>query len=501
VTGVTGDVGGALAAWAGILGPAAVVTGPELAGYTANVSGYDRIVPAALRVRHRHQVPDVVAVARRHGVPLYPISTGHNWGLGSRLPVRDGAVVVDLAGMDRIVALDRGTATVVVEPGVTQGQLADHLGREAPELVANVTGSAAATSLVGNTVDRGIGYLAPRVDDLVGIEVVLGTGETVRTGEWPTAGGHHGPHWSHGAGPALEALFVQSNLGIVTAAALRLRPRPAVTTAFRASVAGDGDGAGLLDALAVLHRDGVLTLPTRVFDGTWMHGSPHGPDPAWTAFGGLAGRPAVVGALEGEVRQALGPVAATLELASVGRPGAPSPEPDPTDSSWWRSVLNTMAGRPTDLSVANWAARVDVDFTSEDPDDLDASDFGMTCDVRAVPFTGRDASDVVAAARAATHPHGLRPHVSLSALDAHTLEAVFILLFDRSSPARVAAAHAATSDLGRALDKASVVPHRAGIDAIAQVVVPGDPYWAALAGIKRVFDPDLVISPGRYSPL
>jgi 4-cresol dehydrogenase (hydroxylating) flavoprotein subunit len=494
---VTG-VGDALRDWAGVLGPEAVVTGPGLARYAANVTGYERVVPAALRVRDRRQVPEVVAVARRHGVPLYPISTGHNWGLGSRLPVRDGAVVVDLAGMERIVALDRATATVVVEPGVTQGQLSDHLAREAPELVANMTGSAAATSLVGNTVDRGIGYLAPRVDDLVGIEVVLGTGETVRTGEWPTAselgGAHHGPHWRHGVGPSLEALFVQSNLGIVTAAALRLRSRPAATTAFRASVAADGDGAELLDALAVLHRDGVLTMPTRLFDGTWMHGSPDGPDPAWTAFGGLTGRPVVVGALEDEVRRALDPLT-TLELASAGV------DPGADESSWWRSVLNVMAGRPTDLSVANWAARVGVSFTSEDPDDLDASDFGMTCDVRAVPFAGREAYDVVAAARAAARPHGLRPHVSLSALDAHTLEAVFILLFDRSSPARVAAAHAATVDLRRVLDKSAVVPHRVGIDAAAQVVVPGDPYWETLAGIKRALDPDLVIAPGRYSPL
>lgn len=501
---MTGDVEGALRDWAGVLDAGAVVIGPGLAGYTANVTGYDRAVPAALRVRDRRQVPDVVAIARRHGVPLYPISTGHNWGLGSRLPVRDGAVVVDLAGLDRIVALDRATATVVVEPGVTQGQLSDHLAREAPDLVANITGSAAATSLVGNTVDRGIGYLAPRVDDLVGIEVVLGTGETVRTGEWPTAGAHHGPHWRHGVGPSLEPLFVQSNLGIVTAAALRLRPRPAATTAFRASVAGDGDGVALLDALAALHRDGVLTMPTRLFDGTWMHGSPDGPGPAWTAFGGLAGRPAVVAALEDEVRRALEPLTA-LELASVGRPGgstrAPAADPGPGESSWWTSVLNVMAGRPTDLSVANWAARVGVSFTSEDPDDLDASDFGMTCDVRAVPFAGRAAHEAVAAARAAARPHGLRPHVSLSALDAHTLEAVFILLFDRGSPARVAAAHAATADLSRRLDKAGVVPHRVGIDAVGQVVVPGDSYWEALAGIKRAFDPDLVISPGRYSQL
>jgi 4-cresol dehydrogenase (hydroxylating) len=245
-----------------------------------------------------------------------------------------------------------------------------------------------------------------------------------------------------------------------------------------------------------------------VFDGAWMHGVPDGSQPAWTAFGALAGRPAVVGVLEDEARRALCPLG-PVELASVGRPGAPGGDPDAIPcpapgeetSSWWRSVLNVMAGRPTDLSVANWAARVGVSFTSEDPDDLDGSDFGMICDVRAVPFAGREAYESVAAARAAVGAHDLRPHVSLSALDARTLEAVYILLFDRGSRTQVEAARAAATDLGQALDEAGVVPHRVGIDAVAHVVVPGDPYWEAVAGIKRAFDPDLVISPGRYSAL
>jgi 4-cresol dehydrogenase (hydroxylating) len=483
----------ALREWGRLLGPEAVVRGDDLTGYTANVTAFDRVVPAALHIERRDQLPDVVRIARDHGVPIYPISTGRNWGLGSRLPVRDGAVIVDLSRMNRILALDRATSTVVVEPGVTQGQLAEYLDREAPQLLANMTGSAADTSLVGNTVDRGIGYLAQRIDDLVGLEILLGTGQTLRTGEWSTSGEHHGPHWGHGIGPSIEGLFVQSNLGIVTAAALRLRQRPAATTAFRVSVPRDDDIVGLLEALAGLHRDSVLTMPTRIFDGVWTHGSLDGPEPAWTAFGGLSGRPGVVEALRHEVHETLDPLG-TLELVSLQE--VRSTPVSTSESSWWRSVLSVMGGHPTDLSVTNWASRIGVAFAAED---LDASDFGMLCDVRAIPFAGGSAHEAAKLARGICAPHSLQPCISLSALDAHTLEAVFILLFNRSAPEQVDCAHACAVELGKALTAADLVPHRIGVEDMATAVAPQDPYWETLASIKRSLDPTLIIAPGRYS--
>ena len=55
-------------------------------------------------------------------MPIYPISTGKNWGYGSRVPLHDG-VLVDLGRMNRIVDFDEELAYVTIEPGVTQRQL------------------------------------------------------------------------------------------------------------------------------------------------------------------------------------------------------------------------------------------------------------------------------------------------------------------------------------------------------------------------------------------
>jgi 4-cresol dehydrogenase (hydroxylating) flavoprotein subunit len=82
----------------------------------------------------------------------------------------------------RTVNLDEGY--VIVEPGVTQQALSDALASTA--YIANFTASTPETSLVGNALDKGIGLYRHRVDDLLGVEVVLGDGTLIHVGGyWP----------------------------------------------------------------------------------------------------------------------------------------------------------------------------------------------------------------------------------------------------------------------------------------------------------------------------
>ena len=47
----------------------------------------NRSIAASLRPANEAQVVRIVQIAGHYKVPLYPISTGHNWGYGSSLPV------------------------------------------------------------------------------------------------------------------------------------------------------------------------------------------------------------------------------------------------------------------------------------------------------------------------------------------------------------------------------------------------------------------------------
>ena len=77
--------------------------------------GGQRQEQAVLRPGTREEVQTCVRVANRARVPLYPISSGRNWGYGSRAPVSD-AVLLDLSRLNRIREFNEQLAYVTVEP-------------------------------------------------------------------------------------------------------------------------------------------------------------------------------------------------------------------------------------------------------------------------------------------------------------------------------------------------------------------------------------------------
>src|SRR5260370_36423747 len=84
--------------------------------YSENVSGLQRRIAAVLYPEGAPDVQEIVRMANEFSIPLYAISTGCNWGLGSKIPVRDGAAVVDLSRMDRIHEVNAEHGYAVVEP-------------------------------------------------------------------------------------------------------------------------------------------------------------------------------------------------------------------------------------------------------------------------------------------------------------------------------------------------------------------------------------------------
>jgi 4-cresol dehydrogenase (hydroxylating) len=131
-------------------------------------------------------VQAIVRAANKHHVPLYPISTGNNIGLGSRSASAAGQVVVDLGRrMDRILEIDDKLAFAVVEPGVSYQALYDELVRRGNRLMLDVTSGPPQGGMIGNALDKGAGY-TPYFDHFgfsCGLEVVLGNGEVLRTGD------------------------------------------------------------------------------------------------------------------------------------------------------------------------------------------------------------------------------------------------------------------------------------------------------------------------------
>src|SRR5439155_6009065 len=87
------------------------------------------------------EVQQIVRIAAKYETPLYPISRGNNWGYGDACAVSDNQVIVDLRRMNKIIEVNAELAYAVVEPGVTQQQLYEHLRDNNIPLLLDVTGA------------------------------------------------------------------------------------------------------------------------------------------------------------------------------------------------------------------------------------------------------------------------------------------------------------------------------------------------------------------------
>ena len=189
----------------------------------------ERWASAAVAPAEVSQVQQIVRIANRYRIPLYPISTGRNLGYGGSAPAYSGSVVVDLKRMNRILDVDEDNASCLVEPGVSYFDLYRHIQEHRLKVWVDVPDPGWG-SLIGNALDRGGGYTRPQFrnhfDAHCGMEVVLPSGELMRTGMGALPGAKTWQQYKTGLGPWIDGMFSQSNFGIVTKMGFWLMPEP-----------------------------------------------------------------------------------------------------------------------------------------------------------------------------------------------------------------------------------------------------------------------------------
>ena len=204
---------------------------------------------ALVEAQSTEHVSAVLRVAHRHRVPVVP--QGARTGLAGGANAVDGAILVSLAAMDRVVQVDRRDQVVVVQAGVITAQLAEEVALHGLFYPPDPA-SADRCTIGGNIATNAGGMRCVKYgvtrDFVRALQVVLADGSVVRV---------RGPQAKGVAGYDLTGLFVGSEgtLGVVTEATLALLPGPGPTLGITACFA-DRD-----DALAA--ADDLMDLPTR----------------------------------------------------------------------------------------------------------------------------------------------------------------------------------------------------------------------------------------------
>jgi FAD/FMN-containing dehydrogenase len=218
------------------------------------------VASAAVAPDDVEQVQKVVRIANRYKIPIYPVSTGKNLGYGGSAPAYSGSVVLDLKRMNRILEVSERNAFALVEPGVSYFDLYRYIQEKGIKLWIDVPDPGWG-SPVGNSLDRGGGYLLPQYrnhfDSHCGMEVVLANGEIMRTGMGALPGAQTWQQYKSGFGPWIDGMFSQSNFGVVTKMGFWLLPAPDSYTVGTVTVPRYNDLIPLIDILGYLENTGA----------------------------------------------------------------------------------------------------------------------------------------------------------------------------------------------------------------------------------------------------
>ncbi|MFL5066181.1 MAG: FAD-binding oxidoreductase [Xanthobacteraceae bacterium] len=218
-----------LSRFAKIVGDKYAITDPQaqLPYLTEMRDLYRGRTPMVLRPGSVEEVSRIVALANETGTAIVP--QGGNTGLvGGQLPFHD-EILLSLNRLDRIREVDAASNTITCEAGVTLGrarEAAAAVDRLYPQLLPSE-----GTCTIGGNLSTNAGGTAALAYGIarshaLGIEVVLADGRVLN---------NLNKLKKDNTGYDLKNLFIgaEGTLGIITAAVLRLVPRPrAIETAF-----------------------------------------------------------------------------------------------------------------------------------------------------------------------------------------------------------------------------------------------------------------------------
>ena len=250
----------------GVIAAASELTAYDCDGLTAyRTSPLAVVLPSTTE-----QVSKVLAYCRQVGLKIVPRGAGTSLS-GGALPLADG-IVLGLSKMSRILEIDYENRCVVAQPGVTNLAITEAVAQQGFYYAPDPSSQIACT-IGGNVAENSGGVHCLKygltTNNVLGVEMILLTGETVRLGGQAL----------DGPGYDLLGLTIGSEglLGVVVEVTVRLLPAPEMARALLigfGSIEGAGQcvadiiGAGIIPAgMEMMDRNAVVAAEAFVHAG------------------------------------------------------------------------------------------------------------------------------------------------------------------------------------------------------------------------------------------
>ena len=488
------------------------------------------------------EVVELIRIAGRYELPLWPCSKGKNWGYGSATPFLENTVVLHLERLNRIVEINEELAYAVIEPGVTYRQLKDHLRTHHPNLWCDCTDGPPDGSVIGNALDRGLGvtHYADHFGSLCGVEVVLPSGDTVRTGGGPPdCKTWHTHKW--GVGPYLEGMFSQSNYGVVTKGGVWLMPKPEAFCSFQFDLGNEKDLPRLVDVIRELMLRGILQSASHIvndivalavlsqYPAPLLNQYSRLPDHIrnqmckqylvrpWGFGGGIQGSAAIVRSIKRELRRRLSPLGRIMFM-------------DDRFAAFLGAV-NRFAHTPLGVKPVNWAVRR---FAGKSLEMLDAaphvhrvlqgmpSDFfvrhayfksrvpkpdvaqpdrdncGLIWFAPIAPMTGHHIQEVLAICQPLFKQYDFDFYAALLTQNSRSMIVLMSIFFLKEDPEQVRNATLLYEELGRTTINAGYQAYRTSVTGMGRFAEMAPGFNSLTRCLKDALDPNHILAPGKY---
>jgi 4-cresol dehydrogenase (hydroxylating) len=502
-------------------------------------------IDCAIVVNKEITIGKVLKLANALKFNLYPVGTNKNWGYGS-FNVSSGRanVIIDLSQLCKITATDKELGLITLGPGVTQQQLYDFLTENNWEYMVPVTGAGPNAGIVSNALERGYG-ITPHNDHFYACTALKAfiphpeycehQYESAISGFDKSATDFIDKSYKWGLGPYIDGLFTQSNLGIVSEMTIRLAPKPEHFSAFYLRVFNEEqfeetvalvkdilkNYAGIVGSINLMDRRRLISITTENpngFASNDLMSEQQVTDianknqlPYWLVVGSVYGDTEIVRATKKAFKRKAKTIGSVLfsdskrikiathilklmpKVAVVKKIGL--------QLASLQEGTDIMLGIPNQvaLPLPYWRnPRVRPNKLKELSPAKD--NCGLLWYAPLIRMTASSLNTFVRFVRETTPKYGIEPLITFTNLKHDCVDSTVPIVFDLHQPEQIKNAHDCLNELIQKGANYGFVPYRLDVKQ-QENLNEKHMFWQTTNVIKEAFDPNRVLSPGRYNPI
>jgi 4-cresol dehydrogenase (hydroxylating) len=163
-------------------------------------------------------------------------------------------------------------------------------------------------------------------------------------------------------------------------------------------------------------------------------------------------------------------------------------------------VFGLLKGNPTDAFLFGTLWRVKRDLKAKNVEDPLDQNAGLMWISPIMPMTGDAATNLIQLVNPVFRQYGFEPLITVSLITERAMVSVITISYDRTLSDETLKAQNCYDDLFELIMSHGYPPYRTNIHTMEKLSENSETFWNITKEMKNVFDPNGIISPGRYQP-